>query len=262
MLAGVIACYVKVPGQNQHYSSFRDRTRRLFFIPLTMCLSSGTFIYDSVAMFEGLLSNDSTFLRTPKAGNKKPNFNVFDTSESVSSMDSNTSNQDHQQRRRIFKEISYFGVGIFFAVYLGIIPFLDLFIWDWSTKTLGENLTPLGLIIPAVGVATYHSCVFYELYASLNDSPPLNMERRKNHHFMRKITLLMAAINSYSIFTITFASVGTLKELRLSEHLDDQSHLSPITSHALFEQMDSTDDRKKWHKSERQKDALPGYCNW
>ena len=38
-VSGIIACYAKVPGPNQHYSSFWERTMRLRFIPLAMALS-------------------------------------------------------------------------------------------------------------------------------------------------------------------------------------------------------------------------------
>ena len=230
-----------------------------------MCLSSGTFIFDTIAMFEGLLSNDSTFLRTPKAGDAKEiKFNFFETQESqVVRESTHTPNQSVTQRWRVLKEVFYFAAGISFAIYLGIVPFLDLFLWDWSTKTLSQNLTPLGLIIPAVGFSTYHSFVFYEVNASFGVTtpfPPLKRKKRINQHFLRNLTLLMAAINTYSISTVTFATVGTLKELRLSGHLTDQSHLSPISNQAFSEPKYSENGRK-YHDSQH-KNILPGYCSW
>ena len=118
ILSGIIACYAKVPGPNRHYLTFWQCTKRLVFIPMTLALSAGTCIYDTQAIFQGLFSNDSTFLRTPKAGGgSNAKFDFFE------GQDSNVRGK-WQQRYRVFNESVYFAIGICFAVYLGIVPFL------------------------------------------------------------------------------------------------------------------------------------------
>lgn len=115
ILSGIIACYAKVSGPNRHYLTFWQCTKRLVFIPMTLALSAGTCIYDTQAIFQGLFSNDSTFLRTPKAGGgSNAKFDFFE------GQDSNV----RGQRFRVFNESVYFAIGICFAVYLGIVPFL------------------------------------------------------------------------------------------------------------------------------------------
>lgn len=68
LAAGIITIYGKVAGSNGHYKSFWQRTTRLMYLPTLLLLGNGMMIFETFAIFDGILSDDATFLRTPKEG--------------------------------------------------------------------------------------------------------------------------------------------------------------------------------------------------
>jgi cellulose synthase/poly-beta-1,6-N-acetylglucosamine synthase-like glycosyltransferase len=68
LAAGIITIYGKVAGSNGHYKSFWQRTTRLIYLPTLLLLGNGMMIFETFAIFDGILSDDATFLRTPKEG--------------------------------------------------------------------------------------------------------------------------------------------------------------------------------------------------
>jgi len=87
----LLAVYAKVPGSNGHYASFSSRTARMMVIPLYFILSTGMLLYTTRANFEGLISNDATFLTTPKDGKE-----VDDDSDGTTHQES-SDDQDFNQ---------------------------------------------------------------------------------------------------------------------------------------------------------------------
>lgn len=67
----VIAIFAKVPGSNGHYTTRLEKVKRLLRLPLVFILGIGMSIFEVNAMSEGLLSDDATFLTTPKDGKEK-----------------------------------------------------------------------------------------------------------------------------------------------------------------------------------------------
>lgn len=69
LLSAIVTCYAKVPGRGQgEHRSFWDRTCRLHLIAAYFGLKVGMALFETKAIVEGLLSNDATFLTTPKEG--------------------------------------------------------------------------------------------------------------------------------------------------------------------------------------------------
>ena len=69
ILSAALTCFVKVPGRGRgEYRSWTQRSRRLLFIPVHFAIKMGTAFFESKSIVEGLLSNDATFLTTPKQG--------------------------------------------------------------------------------------------------------------------------------------------------------------------------------------------------
>ena len=69
ILSSVLTCLVKVPGRGRgEYRSWMQRSRRLLFVPVHFFIKIGTSLYESKSIVEGLISNDATFLTTPKEG--------------------------------------------------------------------------------------------------------------------------------------------------------------------------------------------------
>jgi Glycosyl transferase family group 2 len=64
----VTTVYGKVSGTNGQYRSFCSRTKRLCLMPVLIIFSMGMIVYETYAMYDGLVSDDATFLRTPKEG--------------------------------------------------------------------------------------------------------------------------------------------------------------------------------------------------
>lgn len=72
LLSAIVTCYAKVPGRGQgEHHSFWDRTCRLHLITAYFGLKVGMALFETKAIVEGLLSNDATFLTTPKEGLSK-----------------------------------------------------------------------------------------------------------------------------------------------------------------------------------------------
>ena len=65
----IIWCFVAVATVfRKHGYTFRERCRRLLFIPASLALALGMSVQESLAIFEGLVSTDATFIRTVKQG--------------------------------------------------------------------------------------------------------------------------------------------------------------------------------------------------
>ena len=71
LFEAALAIYVKVAGSDGEYKSFLARTIRLTFLLPLMMLKNGMMIFETRAIFDGLFSNDATFLATPKEGAAK-----------------------------------------------------------------------------------------------------------------------------------------------------------------------------------------------
>jgi hypothetical protein len=68
MLAALHTIYAKVPGSNQHYSTWWSRLARIGIILPYFALRFGMVMFEMKAILEGLFSDDATFLTTPKEG--------------------------------------------------------------------------------------------------------------------------------------------------------------------------------------------------
>ena len=67
----ILASYGKVSSQKGEYKSFLARTMRLIFVLPYFSLKNGMCLFEAKAVFEGLTSNDATFLTTPKEGESR-----------------------------------------------------------------------------------------------------------------------------------------------------------------------------------------------
>ena len=124
---------------------------------------------------------------------------------------------------------------------------------------------PLGLILPAFGVASYHTSVFIGLDKSFRVSPtngmsPVARKKVREQHFLRKMAWLIIIINLYSFAIMTIGYYPRLVQARLngqlispSARLNDQL-ISPSTK--LFTTARMRELRPLSNP------PLPGYCNW
>ena len=175
IISGTLACYHKVPATNGLYSTTWERTKRLRFIPMLLCMAMGTSIYDTRAIWQGMTSDDATFLRTPKAGDDDDEegggFDLFEKQEHTADGDDGDQEAlqedevEEEEKKRdllsccvkdeetktVMYDMIFVLLGIIFAAYLLYVPFVDLFIWTWDTTDtpLYTYLLPLSLILPA-----------------------------------------------------------------------------------------------------------------
>ena len=68
LMSVVFAQITKAPANNGHYSSVWDRVARLRFLVPSCILQMGMTGFETKAALEGMISDDATFLTTPKAG--------------------------------------------------------------------------------------------------------------------------------------------------------------------------------------------------
>lgn len=69
LLAGIITVFGKDAGNHtNNYRILLARLIRLRFIPLLLFFALGVMVFETYAIYQGLTSNDATFLRTPKEG--------------------------------------------------------------------------------------------------------------------------------------------------------------------------------------------------
>jgi cellulose synthase/poly-beta-1,6-N-acetylglucosamine synthase-like glycosyltransferase len=68
LIAGICTVYGKHSGQDKHYKTFLQRSTRLLYLPTLFMIAFGMMVFETYAVFDGLFSNDATFLRTPKEG--------------------------------------------------------------------------------------------------------------------------------------------------------------------------------------------------
>ena len=68
VLSIVFAQITKTPASNGHYGSVWSRVARLRFLVPACILQMGMTVFETKAALEGVLSDDATFLTTPKAG--------------------------------------------------------------------------------------------------------------------------------------------------------------------------------------------------
>ena len=147
----------------------------------------------------------------------------------------------------VFWEIFQIGLGLGLAIFLAIIPMVEIFELGWSSKTTCTDLLLLGLIWPAVGLVVYNVRVFIELdqYLKMKTDGP----------FLRFIAWGLALLLLCFITFILSTLYIPVKDARLEFRQSQQGG----------EQMSSQlQNRKK--KSPmlptRSSDSLPGYCNW
>lgn len=171
LVSGVITCFVKVPGSNGHYSTFWSRAKRLVYIPLVLCLAMGTSIYDTRAILQGIFSNDSTFLRTPKSGDDAAAFNLFESQnqeedkkgKSVASKKESEKTSflgrchkflTDEETKQTASDTFFALLGIFIGFYLLVIPYMDIFIWakDAPDTPYCQYLLPMCFIFPATAL--------------------------------------------------------------------------------------------------------------
>ena len=67
-LGAIMTCFFKVPGSNGQYNYFLYRLCRIPHIVTLIGLRAGMCAFETKALFDGLFSNDATFLTTPKEG--------------------------------------------------------------------------------------------------------------------------------------------------------------------------------------------------
>jgi len=68
LFGAICTIFGKVSGSDGSYRSFSQRLGRLRFIPFLFALALGMMVFETYAIYEGLTSDDATFVRTPKAG--------------------------------------------------------------------------------------------------------------------------------------------------------------------------------------------------
>uniref|UniRef100_A0A7S4JMQ5 Sulfotransferase domain-containing protein n=1 Tax=Odontella aurita TaxID=265563 RepID=A0A7S4JMQ5_9STRA len=278
MVSGMIACYAKVPGSNGHYTTFWDRTKRLVYIPMVMCLAMGTCIYDSCAIFQGLFSNDSTFLRTPKAGggDNPAEFDLFDNLE-VSTNEKHPI-KEHQRRTRmpqyfdsvwqeetplLMADTLQIMFGISFSIYLLIVPFVDTFIWrTWDAEVIWHiYLLRLSLVLPAVALLMYHSSVF----AQLNRSFIISFRKRKKQQGIRRLVWHVAVLctlgtSSVCISNLAEARYNSQKMSSLLVHIETKCDgMATAASSKTAEEHNSDLISNEF---EQKSGTSSGYCNW
>ena len=138
-------------------------------------MAMGTSIYDTRAIWQGMTSDDATFLRTPKAGDDDDEegggFDLFEKQEHTADGDDGDQEAlqedevEEEEKKRdllsccvkdeetktVMYDMIFVLLGIIFAAYLLYVPFVDLFIWTWDTTDtpLYSYLLPLSLILPA-----------------------------------------------------------------------------------------------------------------
>ena len=197
----------------------------------------------------GLFSNDNTFLRTPKSGDEQANVNKLEVKRQGSQEECPEEQQDSSSNEvaMVFWEIFQIGLGLGLAIFLAIIPMVEIFELGWSSKTTCTDLLLLALIWPAVGLVVYNVRVFIELdqYLKMKTDGP----------FLRFIAWGLALLLLCFITFILSTLYIPVKDARLEFRQSQQGG----------EQMSSQlQNRKK--KSPilptRSSDSLPGYCNW
>lgn len=197
----------------------------------------------------GLFSNDNTFLRTPKSGDEQANVNKVEVKRQGSQEECPEEQQDSSSNEvaMVFWEIFQIGLGLGLAIFLAIIPMVEIFELGWSSKTTCTDLLLLALIWPAVGLVVYNVRVFIELdqYLKMKTDGP----------FLRFIAWGLALLLLCFITFILSTLYIPVKDARLEFRQSQQGG----------EQMSSQlQNRKK--KSPilptRSSDSLPGYCNW
>lgn len=69
-VSACVACYAKVDDACGRYRTFGERSVRLGLILPYFALKSGILLFETKSILEGLLSDDATFLTTPKEGKR------------------------------------------------------------------------------------------------------------------------------------------------------------------------------------------------
>lgn len=186
-----------------------------------MFLSTGTCIYDTHAVIQGMFSNDSTFLRTPKAGDCDSGFDFFD-SQGNSGVNQHDAIQDRhrysagQEIASMFSESFFIGCGFWFAAYLIIVPLLHVFVWS-NGGTTDVTILPFIFFLPATALIIYHGRVLIELDKNLRTT------KTKSRIGLRKLFWVMMSCILYCIASITMISVPMIEQLRNPELLEQHT---------------------------------------
>ena len=228
---------------------------KLLLIPSWQNNTAGTCIYDSAAIMAGLFSNDNTFLRTPKSGDEQANVNNVEIRRQGSQEECPEEQQQDSSSNEVavvFWEIFQIGLGLGLAIFLAIVPMVEIFELGWSSKTTCTDLLLLGLIWPAVGLVVYNVRVFIELdqYLKMKTDGP-----RRNKDFLRFIAWGLALLLLCFITFILSTLYIPVKDARLDFRQSQQGG----------EQMSSQlqiSKKKSPILPTRSSDSLPGYCKW
>lgn len=68
LFSGTLTIFGKYSGSSNQYKSFGSRCKRLLFLPTLYAFALGMMVFETYAIYEGLTSDDATFVRTPKEG--------------------------------------------------------------------------------------------------------------------------------------------------------------------------------------------------
>eukprot|EP00934_Nitzschia_sp_Nitz4_P007183 Nitzschia sp. Nitz4//scaffold26_size159584//147282//150785//NITZ4_002520-RA/size159584-processed-gene-0.248-mRNA-1//-1//CDS//3329545169//7173//frame0 len=68
LFGGTCTIFGKVSGSNHQYKTFASRCKRMLFLPTLYMFALGMMIFETHAMYDGMTSDDATFVRTPKEG--------------------------------------------------------------------------------------------------------------------------------------------------------------------------------------------------
>mmetsp|Transcript_411 Transcript_411/g.1142 ORF Transcript_411/g.1142 Transcript_411/m.1142 type:complete len:441 (+) Transcript_411:746-2068(+) len=152
--------YGKVAGTNGHYGSFWSRTLRLGLVPVAVVLGLGMSVYETYAMFDGITSNDATFLRTPKEGSlelHKSNNHTQDLHESQV-----IDNIVKKKRRGggLMTEMILVVVGLTLASLFVGFAIVSLMVSEVRSE---GALFFAGYLVPASGLFVVHGSVFRAL---------------------------------------------------------------------------------------------------
>lgn len=157
ILTIIATCYGKVAGPEQRYKSFWSRTARIGLLPIMVIMGIGMSVYETYALYDGLVSNDATFLRTPKEGSSKHKGAVDDAEDQVIE----NVMKKNKKRGGFMTEMMLICIGMVLTAYFATFSLYQMAREGWA---LG-SLWCIGFLLPAIGLGFFHTLMLQALLA-------------------------------------------------------------------------------------------------
>ncbi|KAL7574741.1 hypothetical protein ACA910_017305 [Epithemia clementina (nom. ined.)] len=151
----IITCYGKVTDKDGNYRTFWSRTKRIGLLPVMIMIAVGISVYETFAVYEGIVSDDATFLRTPKEGSKNTT-NSSASGANVNAADEevmeNVIKSNKKKRGGFATEMFAVLIGLFLSSYFAAFAVYSLV----SKRFAAGAAWFVGYMLPAVGLAIFH----------------------------------------------------------------------------------------------------------